>query len=305
MKLNTSTEALAYLIGAEVLKRSKSGEYTSDSHLKSKVDSQYKVFPEYFGLNSEGTGPSSLSVIQGSRRSGLTFIRQKQDNLPIGNGVLRYLSVYSEMKYRKDPTTGENYYYIDGVLQDAQLSMITDPNYVPEYKKDSVNRTEDIHTTIQYELTGIAKLCGYNVYIPNSDRNKRIKDGQTINQDFSDILVNDFNGINSRADDIDCIWIDDNGNPIKAFEVEHSTGVDSGMSRMSSLQTKCPCYIVGTQEGYVKKFKELIETSYKNTSVNFYYLNHKQVAKEYYKLNEKSDVYSTSEVINRINKKFK
>jgi hypothetical protein len=305
MKLNTSTEALAYLIGAEVLKRSKSGEYTSDSHLKSKVDSQYKVFPEYFGLNSEGTGPSSLSVIQGSRRSGLTFIRQKQDNLPIGNGVLRYLSVYSEMKYRKDPTTGENYYYIDGVLQDAQLSMITDPNYVPEYKKDSVNRTEDIHTTIQYELTSIAKLCGYNVYIPNSDRNKRIKDGQTINQDFSDILVNDFNGINSRADDIDCIWIDDNGNPIKAFEVEHSTGVDSGMSRMSSLQTKCPCYIVGTQEGYVKKFKELIETSYKNTSVNFYYLNHKQVAKEYYKLNEKSDVYSTSEVINRINKKFK
>jgi hypothetical protein len=305
MKLNTSTEALAYLIGAEVLKRSKSGEYTSDSHLKSKVDSQYKVFPEYFGLNSEGTGPSSLSVIQGSRRSGLTFIRQKQDNLPIGNGVLRYLSVYSEMKYRKDPTTGENYYYIDGVLQDAQLSMITDPNYVPEYKKDSVNRTEDIHTTIQYELAGIAKLCGYNVYIPNSDRNKRIKDGQTINQDFSDILVNDFNGINSRADDIDCIWIDDNGNPIKAFEVEHSTGVDSGMSRMSSLQTKCPCYIVGTQDNYIKKFKELIETSYKNTSVNFYYLNHKQVAKEYYKLNEKSDVYSTSEVINRINKKFK
>ena len=305
MKLNTSTEALAYLIGAEVLKRSKSGEYTSDSHLKSKVDSQYKDFPEYFGLNSEGTGPSSLSVIQGSRRSGLTFIRQKQDNLPIGNGVLRYLSVYSEMKYRKDPTTGENYYYIDGVLQDAQLSMITDPNYVPEYKKDSVNRTEDIHTTIQYELAGIAKLCGYNVYIPNSDRNKRIKDGQTINQDFSDILVNDFNGINSRADDIDCIWIDDNGNPIKAFEVEHSTGVDSGMSRMSSLQTKCPCYIVGTQDSYVKKFKELIETSYKNTSVNFYYLNHKQVAKEYYKLNEKSDVYSTSEVINRINKKFK
>ena len=51
MKLNTSTEALAYLIGAEVLKRSKSGEYTSDSHLKSKVDSQYKVFPEYFGFN--------------------------------------------------------------------------------------------------------------------------------------------------------------------------------------------------------------------------------------------------------------
>jgi hypothetical protein len=304
MKLNTQTEALTYLIGAEVTKRSKNGEYTSDSYLKTKVDAQYKIFPEFFGLNSEGTGPSSLDSIQGSRRSGLTFIRKRQDNLEIGKGVSKYLAHF-DMKYRTDPTTGEHYYYIDGLLQDAQLSMITDPNYKPQYKKDSVHRTEDIHTTIQYELTGIAKFCGFNVYIPNSDRNKRVKNNQTIGQEFSDILVNDFNGINTRADDIDCIWIDSDGNPIKAFEVEHSTGVDSGMSRMSSLQTKCPCYIVGTQENYVKKFKELMETSYKNTKVDFHYINHKQVAKEFYDLNENSDVYSKSEIINRINKKFK
>ena len=38
MKLNTSTEALKYLIGHTITQKSKKGEYTSDSYLKKIVE---------------------------------------------------------------------------------------------------------------------------------------------------------------------------------------------------------------------------------------------------------------------------
>jgi hypothetical protein len=305
MKLNTSTEALRYLIGATVMEKSKMGDYTSDSHLKKIVEKQYESFPLFFGVNSQGNGPSDLSVIQGSRRSGLTYIRQRQNNQTIGKGVLRYLDELKNLKYIKESYTGEYYYYFDGVLQSAQLAIQNDPNYTSNHRKEIVYRNEDIHTTLQYELTAIAKMCGYNVYIPNCDRNKKIKEGLTILQDFSEVLVNSFNGMNSRSDDIDCIWVDENGNPVKAFEVENSTGVDSGMSRLSSLQEKIPTYIVGTKDSYQKKFIELKETSYKNSKMNFTYIKDTLVSKEFLQLNEHSDAYDIYESRRRIEKKFK
>lgn len=305
MKLNTSTEALKYLIGHTIKQKSQKGEYTSDSYLKKIVEKQYETFPLFFGTNSQGSGPSELNVIQGSRRSGLTYVRQKQDKKPIGKGVLKYLDELKDIKYVKDNHTGEFYYYLDGVLQIAQLSIQNDPNYTINYKKDFVSRNEDIHTTLQYELVALAKMCGYKAYVPNSDRNKKVKEGQTIIQDFSQDLVNTFNGMNTRSDDIDCIWIDENGNPVKAFEVENSTGVDSGMSRLSSLQEKIPTYIVGTKDNYHKKFIELQETSYKNSKMDFTYLKDTTVSKEFLQLNEHSDAYDIYETRNRLEKKFK
>ena len=111
--------------------------------------------------------------------------------------------------------------------------------------------------------------------------------------------------MNSRSDDIDCLWVDNNSNVIKAFEVENSTGVDSGMSRMSSLQIQVPCYIVGTQDNYNKKFNVLKETSYKSSNIEFIYLDNKKVSREFNSINEHLDVYDSIEVRNRIERKFK
>jgi hypothetical protein len=305
MQIPTSTEALKQIMGLQITIKSKNGEYTSDSYLKRIVDKQYEVFPEYFGMNKNQTGPSDLSTIQGTRRSGLTWVRKNQDNEIIGKGVLNYMKDINGLKYITDPTTGENYYYIDGVLQMAQLSKQNDPDFSPSYKSDNINRVENIHTTLQYELCGLGVLCGYKIYIPNADRNKKIKEGQTINDDYKNFLVDYFNQINTRSDDIDCLWVDDDNNVVKAFEVENSTGVDSGMSRMSSLQINVPCYIVGTQDNYIKKFTELKETSYKNSNINFIYLDNKKVSREYNSINEHSDAYDFIEVRNRLEKKFK
>ena len=305
MKIPTSTDALKQIMGMQITIRSKNGEYTSDSFLKRIVDKQYSAFPEYFGMNKNQTGPSDLTTIQGTRRSGLTWVRKTQNKLPIGKGVLNYMKDIKGLRYITDPTTGEHYYYIDGVLQSAQLSKQNDPNFVPTYKLETVNRVENIHTTLQYELCGLGSLCGYRVYIPNADRNKKIKNGQTINEDFKEILIDTFNQMNSRSDDIDCLWVDDKGDVVKAFEVENSTGVDSGMSRMASLQIKVPCYIVGTQDNYNNKFNELKETSYKSSNIEFIYLDNKKVSREFNSINEHLDAYDNVEVRNRIEKKFK
>jgi hypothetical protein len=305
MQIPTSTEALKQIMGLQITIRSKNGEYTSDSFLKRIVSKQYETFPEYFGLNKGQTGPSELGTIQGTRRSGLTWVRQNQDKLPIGKGVSNYMKDVENVKYIIDSTTGEKYYYIDGILQMAQLSIQNDPDFVPSYKTETINRVENIHTTLQYELCGLGILCGYKVYIPNSDRNKKIKNGQTINEDFKEYLVDNFNQMNTRSDDIDCLWVDDNNDVVKAFEVENSTGVDSGMSRMSSLQIKVPCYVIGTKDSYSKKFKELKETSYKNSNVNFLYIDNKKISREFNSINEHLDVYSSVEIRDRLEKKFK
>ena len=110
--------------------------------------------------------------------------------------------------------------------------------------------------------------------------------------------------MNSRSDDIDCLWVDGDNNVVKAFEVENSTGVDSGMSRMSSLQIDVPCYIIGTQNSYGKKFIELKETSYKNSKTNFIYIDNKKVSREFNTITEHIDAYDYIEVRNRLEKKF-
>jgi hypothetical protein len=304
MRIPTSTEALRQIMGMQITIRSKNGEYTSDSFLKRIVDKQYGAFPEYFGMNKNQTGPSDLTTIQGTRRSGLTWVRKNQDKQPIGKGVLNYMKDVKGLRYITDQTTGEHYYYIDGVLQIAQLSKQNDPDFSPSYKAETINRVENIHTTLQYELCGLGVLSGYNVYIPNSDRNKVIKNSQTINEDFKSHLVNNFKNMNSRSDDIDCLWVDTDGNVVKAFEVENSTGVDSGMSRMASLQIDIPCYIVGTQDSYNKKFIELKETSYKSSNINFIYIDNKKISREFNEINEHSDAYDFNEVRNRLEKKF-
>jgi hypothetical protein len=227
-----------------------------------------------------------------------------QDKQPIGKGVGSFMKGIEGLKYITDETTGEHYYYIDGLLQKAQLSKQNDPDFAPSYKKDSVSRVENIHTTLQYELCGLGVYAGYKVYVPNSDRNKLINNGQTINEDFKDNLVNDFKLMNTRSDDIDCLWVNNDGDVVKAFEVENSTGVDSGMSRMSSLQIDIPCYIVGTQDSYNKKFIELKETSYKNSNKNFIYVDNKKVSREFNEISEHLDAYDSNEVRKRLEKKF-
>jgi len=74
---------------------------------------------------------------------------------------------------------------------------------------------------------------------------------------------------------------------------------------MASLQIKVPCYIVGTQDNYNKKFNELKKTSYKSSNIEFIYLDNKKVSREFNSINEHLDAYDNVEVRNRIEKKFK
>lgn len=305
MKIPTSTETLKNKMELEIYIRSQNGEYTSDGHLKRLIDKTYNADPYQYGFNKEKTGPSELNVIQGSRRSGLTYVRKKQDGDKTAAGTLKYMDSIKNLRYVSDEITGEHYYYIDGILQMAQLRRQNDPDYIPTFQIKNVSRSVNIHTELQYELCDLGVKAGYRVFVPMVDRNKTVKDGQTINEDFTNELVNTFNGMNTRSDDIDCLWIDDKGDVVKAFEVENSTGVDSGLSRMSSLPNTVLCYIISTKDTYKQKFLELMETSYKETNMKFTYLNNKQVSREYNSINEHSDAYDCGEVRDRLNKKFK
>jgi hypothetical protein len=305
MNIPTSTETIKRHISLKIEVMSRNGEYTSDTQLKRLITKTYNANPLDYGFNKDRTGPSRLDIIQGTRRSALTYVRKLQDGENIASGTNKCLGDIKGLRYITDEITGEHYYYIDGVLQMAQLRKQNDPDYVPSYIVNNVQRSQNIHTTLQYELCDLGVLSGYKVFVPLADRNKVVKDGQTIGEDFSSHLVETFEGMNTRSDDIDCLWIDSEGMVVKAFEVENSTGVDTGLSRMSSLPTYVNCYIIGTKDNYKKKFVELINTSYKDSVMKFVYLDDKLVSREYNSINEHSDAYDQIEVRQRLGKKFK
>lgn len=106
------------------------------------------------------------------------------------------------------------------------------------------------HAQIQVFLVQIGEAFGYQSWIARNDHGIKFQ-GHSILQYAS--VVSDLSKSHQltahpkavdRADLIDCIWLSDNRKiPIPAvFEVEHSTGVDSGLSRMKKFYDEVPAY---------------------------------------------------------------
>ena len=96
------------------------------------------------------------------------------------------------------------------------------------------------HGTAQGMLLTLGRMYGYETFAPATDRTSRSFQGKSL-ADFSTVTdCAEFCGKNSlpRVRQIDAMWLaEDNDGvyPVYAFEVEHTTGVRSGMDRLVEL----------------------------------------------------------------------
>ncbi|HYF76872.1 MAG TPA: hypothetical protein VD973_07065 [Symbiobacteriaceae bacterium] len=121
------------------------------------------------------------------------------------------------------------------------------------------NRT---HDTVQYMLIRLGRAVGCDVWVARNDRSKVVN-----GQKFSDLTIPALPKLGFEQSTlrivelIDVLWL--KGSAIKAaFEIEHSTGVYSGLLRMSDLVTEQPntsfeLFIVASEKRRDKVLREI------------------------------------------------
>ena len=99
----------------------------------------------------------------------------------------------------------------------------------------------DSHSKMQYFLLQIGKKKGYDVWIAQNDRNKSFN-----GEEFSKLCLQDLPLFTQPptlaiAKFIDVIWFKrGTSNPIRFFEVEHSTSIYSGLLRLNDVKIDFP-----------------------------------------------------------------
>lgn len=148
-----------------------------------------------------------------------------------------------------EPTTTT----INGTIDDAPLT------------RDSIK--------IQAKLAEIGDRMGYNIWLPRNDRNRvlelwkpslgAILEGLPLNYDTDTI---------STIENIDVLWIQGR-TIVRAFEVEHTTSVYSGILRMADLMALQPnlsikAHIVAPVERRAKVMQELSRPVFRHILAN-------------------------------------
>ncbi len=102
------------------------------------------------------------------------------------------------------------------------------------------------HTQIQIALYLIGLQLGYRTWIAQNDKGILYKDRPLVEQPgvvqslSNENMIASFDEAENAAKFIDCIWFQNHRFMPAVMEVEHSTGVTSGLTRMKGLQDKLP-----------------------------------------------------------------
>jgi hypothetical protein len=122
------------------------------------------------------------------------------------------------------------------------------------------------HGTAQGMLLTLGRMYGYETFAPATDRTSQSFQGKSL-ADFSTVTdCAEFCGKKSlpRVRQIDAMWLaEDNDGvyPVYAFEVEHTTGVRSGMDRLVELPERYAArlFVVAPGEDERSTFDGLIK----------------------------------------------
>lgn len=104
------------------------------------------------------------------------------------------------------------------------------------------------HTQIQIALYLIGLQLGYPTWIAQNDKGIVYKDKPLIEQPgivpmlSNENIISAFPGAEPSARFIDCIWFQNHRFMPAVMEVEHTTGITSGLTRMKGLQDAMPSF---------------------------------------------------------------
>lgn len=109
------------------------------------------------------------------------------------------------------------------------------------------HQTARMHLLMQMAIYEIGRNLGFNTFIAQNDsgtkyKGKPLMDHPQIVRDLADQpTVSSFDGAANSGKLIDAIWFSKKAIPA-VFEVEHSTGVTSGLTRMAGFKDHLPPY---------------------------------------------------------------
>lgn len=104
------------------------------------------------------------------------------------------------------------------------------------------------HTQIQIALYLIGLQLGYRTWIAQNDKGIVYRDRPLIEQPgivpalSGENIISAFPGAEPSAKFIDCIWFQNHRFMPAVMEVEHTTGITSGLTRMKGLQDAMPAF---------------------------------------------------------------
>ncbi|MBE5394940.1 hypothetical protein HT747_07230 [Brevibacillus borstelensis] len=137
------------------------------------------------------------------------------------------------------------------------------------------------HSQIQIALIKIGQQLGFRTWIAQNDKgikyqNKRLVEMEgVVNSLRDERIISAFEEAYKAALLIDCIWFK-NGKLMPAvMEVEHSTGVTSGLTRMKGLQDALPPFltryvIVAPDEDRDKVLREANRPQFQSLNVRYF-----------------------------------
>lgn len=245
------------IVGAEgpiIIKRSKKGISLANAKPESISPQMIKRVANAFRLHE----PVSLDRVLGASYN--------------TRSVLESLLAHSPQFYycypgRIDPSSGKVkqghkhlIWYPDdphenGIAEERQTQIVIsevafgeavyDALTIPEVSNIGIE-VERRHTQIQIALIMIGWQLGYRTWIARNDKgiiydNKRLAELDGVIGSLEDVkLLSNFDEAMRAALLIDCVWFK-NGRLMPAvLEIEHSTGVTSGLARMKDFQDKVP-----------------------------------------------------------------
>ncbi len=179
-----------------------------------------------------------------------------------------------------------------GVLAEAQTKVVVSEIPGKDIFYDAVEIPEGLsvemdidikrrHVQIQVALIKIGQQLGFRTWVANNDRGiiyneQRIGEMEGVVQSLNDEkLVQSFEDARGAALLIDCIWFK-NGRLMPAvIEIEQSTGVTSGLSRMKNLQDHMPPFptryvIAAPDDDRDKVIKEISKPQFSSLQAKFF-----------------------------------
>ncbi|MBF8965753.1 hypothetical protein I0P70_21050 [Pontibacter sp. FD36] len=160
----------------------------------------------------------------------------------------------SDKKKSKGPTvkTQHNKKVTVSIPENDEAPVSTEQ---PSQSRDSIK--------IQGLLAGIGERMNYKIWIPKNDRSRVLEVWSPIKQNsvLQDLPLNYDSATLKTIENIDILWIKGRS-IIRAFEVEHTTSIYSGILRMADLMAlqpnlKIQAHIVAPNERKEKVLQEI------------------------------------------------
>ena len=131
-------------------------------------------------------------------------------------------------------------------IMSVQYDSIGIPDYVLDQFRGLSIEVVRRHTQIQIALYLIGLQLGYSTWIAQNDKGIKyqgyaLSEHEGVLNSLSDKrMISAFDGAANAGALIDCIWFKNNHLMPAVMEVEHTTGVTSGLDRMQKFHDKIP-----------------------------------------------------------------